>query len=962
MTLLRSRNRFCLALALFAVAASAAIAAAIPSAQAPHDLHDTSAASVASYALSQPMPIDPDVQIGTLPNGLRYYVRANARPAHRVELRLVVKAGSVLEDDDQQGLAHFVEHMEFEGTRHFPQQGLADFLSSLGLGIGPDANAETSYDDTQYILRIPTDRPDVLDRALLVLEDWAQGATFDQSGIDRERGIVLAEWRLHLDAIERTQDKVLRAQLAGSRYADRPPIGKPEIIEHAQREPLMRFYHDWYRPDLMAVIVVGDVDRDAVAAMITRHFSSLSAPAPERPRPTFDVPEHRGTRYAIVTDKEATTTTVQISDLRPARNQRSVGGYREIMRDQLFSDMLGARLDELARSANPPFVSAAAARELLPAPRTRDEALLQAIVSNDGVTKGVTALVTELQRLSRFGFTATELARAKQAMMLGYERAVTESPDRESASRADEYTRNFLQGEALPTIWQELAFHRRFLPGITLAEVNKLTSDWFPANNRLIVVAAPDTAGVVLPDERQLAAAVSAASANRLTAYVDTAAGQTLMQSTPAAGSIIKTTEHPEAGITEWTLSNGATVVLKPTTLREDQILFQAFAPGGTSLANDAEFVPARAAGEVVAAGGVGRFSGVALDKILSSKAITVVPYINEQEEGMRGGSTPQDLETMFQLLYLRFTQPRADATAFAAVVSQARALLANQMASPEVVFNQAIAAALSGNSPRRQPETPATVDQWDLAKSLAFYKARFADASNFTFVFAGSFTSDAIRPLVETYLASLPATRAHETWRDLGITLPPGIVEKTVEKGIAPKSEVAIVFSGPFEYDDPHVLALRTITRVLESRLFDTIRQELGGTYNITADPGIEKFPRPQYVVRIDWTCDPAQTDALVRRVFDEIASVKANPPSATQMALIHENLLREFERNSQNNGYFLNEIARRYKNGDTANLAAIVNVPDRIKMLTAADVYEAAKTYLDTDRYVKVILTPER
>src|SRR5215469_3620755 len=313
MTQLRFRTLFCLAVALLAVTAVTSAA------QVPSEVHDTSAASVASYALSQQMPVDPEVLVGTLPDGRRYYVRANGKPAHRAELRLVIKAGSVLEDDDQQGLAHFVEHMEFEGTRHFPRRGLVNFLSSLGLGIGPDANAATSYDDTQYILRIPTDRPNVLDRALLVLEDWAQGATFDQSGIDRERGIVLAEWRLHLDAEERTQDKVLRAQLAGSRYADRPPIGKPEIIEHAQRDQLMRFYHDWYRPDLMAVIVVGDVDRDAVVKMITEHFSSLSAPSPERPRPSFDVPEHRGTRYAIVTDKEATTTGVQIGDLRPAR-------------------------------------------------------------------------------------------------------------------------------------------------------------------------------------------------------------------------------------------------------------------------------------------------------------------------------------------------------------------------------------------------------------------------------------------------------------------------------------------------------------------------------------------------------------------------------------------------------------------------------------------------------------------
>ncbi len=956
MTPLRFRNRFSLALALIVAAALAAAG------QAPSSSHDTSAASVASYGLSQSMPVDPEVLVGTLPNGLRYYVRANDKPERRAELRLVVKAGSVLEDDDQQGLAHFVEHMQFEGTRHFPKQGLIEFLSSLGLGLGPDANAETGYDDTQYTLRIPTDRPGVLDRALLVLEDWAQGATFDQSGIDRERNIVLEEWRLHLSADERTQDKVIDVQLAGSRYADRAPIGKPDIIEHARRDQLVRFYHDWYRPDLMAVIVVGDVDRDATAAMITKHFSSLTSPSPKRTRPTFDVPEHRGTRYAIVTDKESTVTTVQVSELRPARNQGSVGGYREIIKDQLFSDMLSARLDELGQSANPPFVKAAADRELLPAPRTRDEALLQAIVANDGVSRGLTALVTELQRLSKFGFTATEFARAKQRMMLDYERSVTESPDRESMSRADEYTRNFLEGEALPTIWQELAFHRRFLPRITLAEINKLAEDWFPTDNRLIVVAAPDAAGIVLPDERQLAAAVRTASASRLTAYVDTAAGQTLMESKPAAGTIVKTTEHPEAGITEWKLSNGATVVLKPTTLRENQILFQAFAPGGTSLASDADFIPARAADVVVPAGGVGRFNGVTLDKILSSNAISVVPYISELEQGMRGDSTPQDLETMFQLLYLRFTQPRADSTAFAAVASQVRALLANQMASPDVVFNQTIIAALSGNKPRLRPLTPATVDQWDLDKSLAFYKSRFADASNFTFVFVGSFTPNAIRPFIETYLASLPSTRAHETWRDLGIELPTGIVEKTVEKGIAPKSEVALVFSGPFEYDDSHRIALQTITELLESRLFDAIRQELGGTYSITVDPATKKFPHPQYSVRIDWTCDPARTDALVRRVFDEIANIKRRPLSSSQMQAIHEYQVRDFETKIRDNEYFLSEIARRYEIGDTANLAAITTAPDRSRMLTASELYEAAQTYFNTDRYVKVILKPER
>src|SRR3954462_12734683 len=585
-------------------------------AQAPAG-RETSAASVASYALTQQMPVDPEVVVGTLPNGLRYYVRPNAKPARRAELRLVVKAGSVLEDDDQLGLAHFVEHMEFEGTKHFPKQSLTQFLGSLGLSIGADANAATSYDDTQYTLRVPTDVPGALDRALLVLEDWAQGATFDQEGIERERGIVLSEWRMNLGAGERTSDKILRAQLEGSRYPDRRPIGRPESIEKANRDTLLRFYKDWYRPDLMAVIVAGDVDKDRVVTMIKDHFSGLVMPMAARPRPQIDVPEQPGTRYAIVTDKEATGTSVLFSDLRPARNQGSVGGYRAIMVDQLFADMLNARLDELSQRENAPFIRAAADRSLFAMPRTKDLAVLQALVSNNGVTQGLDALVTELQRVAKFGFTDTELARSKQEMMANYERTVTESPDRESESRADEYTRNFLQNEALPTIWQELAFHRRFIPEVTLGEVNELAREWFPEGNRLVVVSAPEAAGVVLPTQAQLAAIVQPASAKRLEPYVDAATGQSLMDAPPPRGTIVKTTARPD-GITEWTLSNGATVVLKPTTLKADQILFRAVAPGGTSLANDADFVAARVADDVIPASGVGKFSAVALDKLLT--------------------------------------------------------------------------------------------------------------------------------------------------------------------------------------------------------------------------------------------------------------------------------------------------------------------------------------------------------
>jgi zinc protease len=922
---------------------------------------ETSAASVASYQPSQLMPVDPEVATGTLPNGLRYYVRPNGRPARQVEMRLVVKAGSVLEDPDQLGLAHFVEHMEFEGTEHFPRGGINAFLASLGLGIGPDANAATSFDDTQYTLRIPSGSPQIVDRALLVLEDWAHGATFDQEAIDRQRGIVLSEWRLRLGAAERTQDKIRKVQLEGSRYTDRSPIGDPAVIEKATRDQLVRFYRDWYRPDLMAVIVVGDVDRDATVAMIKSHFSALAAPAPARERPDFDVPERPGTRYSVIADREATATVVAISNLRPARPQDTVGGYRQIMLDQLFGDMFDARLDELDQRDNPPFLRAGAGRRLFDTPRTKDEVLLQALVPNDGVTRGLDALITEIQRVTRYGFTATELTRAKDAMMRSYERSVTESPDRESSSRADEYTRNFLQHEALPTIWQELAFHRRFMPDITLAEINALAAQWFPAQNRLVIVTGPEAAGVTLPDAAQLDATVRTASTRPAEPYVDEAAAQALMPTPPARGAIVKETPRPEAGIVEWTLSNGATVVLKPTRLREDQILFRAFAPGGTSLASDADFIPARTADDIIPAGGVGSLSDGALGRLLSGRAVVVAPFIGQTEQGMNGGATPQDLEPFFQLLHLRFTQPRADTAAFNALSAQARALLANRAASPEVAFRQQIIETLTRNSPRRAPETQESLARWDLAKSLAFYKARFADASRFTFVFVGSFTPEMLRPFVETYVASLPATHGRETWRDEGIAPPRGVVERTVQKGIAPKSQVGIVFSGPMMYDDAHRLALRAMVMVLQGRLFDTIRQELGGTYSITAEQGTQKVPRPEYTVSIEWACDPARTAALVERVFAEIQFVKDTMLTPDQVRRLRTALQRDFEQDSQNNGYLLNQIVRRYEDGDIAGVAAAVDPSDQIAALTAEAVQQAARTYLDTANYVKVTLMPE-
>jgi zinc protease len=912
-----------------------------------------------STALTQQMPVDPQITMGKFANGLRYYIRANKKPEKRAELRLVIKAGSVLEDEDQLGLAHFVEHMAFNGTKHFPKHELISFIESLGMRFGAHLNAYTSFDETVYMLQIPSDKPETMDRAMLILEDWAQNVSFDPVEIEKERGVVMEEWRLGRGASARMNDKLFPLLLKGSRYADRLPIGKPEIIQGAKSDRVKKFYADWYRPDLMAVVAVGDFDKTAIEKMITAHFGSIPAVPAARPRPTYDVPDHPGTVYAIATDKEMTATGIGLINLLPLREQGSVGVYRQQIVDRLFSSLLSARFAELTQKADAPFIFAGAGRGIFLG-RAKEAASLSALVKEDGIERGLDALLAEAERVTRFGFTATELDRQKQDVLRNYERMATEKDNVESASRADEYIRNFLEKETLPSLDDEYALHQRFLPQITLDEINKLAMEWFPDRNRLVVVTAPEKSGVVVPDEPKLAAVIKAASTKELKPYLDTVGAGALLDSNPAAGTIAKTAVKDAIGITEWDLSNGVKVVLKPTTFKEDEIVFQAFSPGGTSLASDKDYIPASTAAQVITAGGVGKFNAIDLQKVLAGKVASAGPYIGELEEGMTGASSRKDLETMFQLIYLRFMQPRADATVFGAQSAQMKALLANQTAVPEFAFFEMLNTTRYQNHLRRRLWTPATIDEWNLDKSLAFYKDRFADASDFTFVFVGSFDLATIKPLVERYLGALPSIHRKETWKDVGVRMPTGIIEKKVEKGIEPKSQVAIVFGGPFEYDQTHSVAIRAMAEVLQKKLLESIREELGSTYSITARAAYQRDPRPEYSVTIQFGCDPQRTDDLIKRVFQEIEQLKTNGPTEKQVNDQKEALGRDFETNSKQNYYLLNQIAFRYQLGEDP--AGLWNTPELYKKLDAATIQQAARKYLNTNAFLKVTLFPEK
>ena len=915
--------------------------------------------SAQSTPLTQPMPVDPQITMGKFANGLRYYIRANKKPEKRAELRLVVKAGSILEDDDQQGLAHLVEHMAFNGTQHFPKQDLVSFIESLGMRFGADLNAYTSFDETVYMLTVPTDKPETMDRALLILEDWAHNVSFDQAEIDKERGVVMEEWRIRRGAGARMLDKTFPIIFKGSRYADRLPIGKPEIIQGGKPDRLKKFYTDWYRPDLMAVVAVGDFDKAAIEKLVTAHFASIPGSTAPRTRPTYGVPDHAGTVYAITSDKEQTTTSVELDAILPRRQEGSVGAYRQKTVDRLFSGMLSARFSELTQKPDAPFIAAFVGRGGF-LDRTKDQATLTALVKEDGIERGLDALLGEAERVARFGFTATELDRLKQSVLRNYERNAAEKENRESGSRADEYIRNFLQNETLPSADDEYSLHKRFLSEITLDEINKLAREWFPDRNRLVVVRATEKSGLAIPDEAKLAAVIKAASVKELNPYVDTLGAATLLDSIPTPGAIAKATTKEAIGITEWELSNGVKVVLKPTTFKADEILFRATSPGGTSLASDKDYIPSSSATQVITAGGLGKFNAIDLRKLLTGKVASANPFISELEEGLSGTSSRKDLETMFQLIYLRFTQPRADATAFGVAAAQSKSMLANQSAVPEFAFFNALTTTRYQNHLRRRFSTAATVDEWNLDKSLAFYKDRFADASDFRFVFVGSFDLATIKPLAERYLGSLPSINRKEAWKDVGVRTATGVVEKKVEKGIEPKSLNAIVFSGPFEYDQIHRVAIRAMAEALQTRLLEKIREDLGGTYSITASSSYQRYPIPEYSITIQFGCDPARAADLVKRVFEEIEQLKTNGPTEKQVSDEREALQRDFETNSKQNGFLLNQLSLRYQYGEDPS--GLWNIVDYYKKIDGAMIQQSAKSYLNTNNYVKVTLLPEK
>ncbi|EAY26633.1 M16 family metallopeptidase [Microscilla marina] len=909
--------------------------------------------------LDKKIPFDAQVRTGKLKNGLKYYIRKNAKPEKRVELRLAVNAGSMQENDNQQGLAHFVEHMAFNGTKNFKKNELVSYLQSAGVKFGAHLNAYTSFDETVYMLRLPTDKQEVMDKGFQILEDWAHNVSFDNKEIDKERGVVIEEWRLGRGAGQRMRDQYFPVLLNDSRYAKRLPIGKKKILENFKYNTLKQFYKDWYRPDLMAVVVVGDIDLDAMEKKIKQHFSRLKPVKNVREKKLYPVPPHQKTFVSINTDKEAPFSQVQIIYKKPLKKVKNLTDYRQQIINRFHSGMLNQRLRELTEKADPPFINAGFYYGSFI--RSIDAYSGSVLANGDDILGGLRVALTESKRVRKHGFTKGEFERYKKTILNSYKRAYNERKKTDSKSFAREYVAHFLQKEPTPGVKFEYEFVKKVLPTITLAEVNALSKKWITKDNRVIIINAPEKKGVIVPTEAQVRTVLKEVAFNAVKPYKDKAVGTKLMDKMPTAGKVTNTKTYPKSGTTELTLSNGIVVTLKPTDFKDDQVLFNGYSLGGYSLAAAKNHVSAIYASQIIVASGVSKFKAADLRKMMAGKSVSVKPYIREVTHGVSGATTPQDLETALQMTHLYFTQPRKDETAFKSMKNQYKSMMQNLMANPNFYFQDQLTKIKNQNHPRAAGFFPTKeeLEKIDLDQTMAFYKRIFSNGQNFKFVFVGNFKVDKIKPLLEKYIGSLPTTQQKATFKDLGIRPPKGKVTKKLYKGKDPKSQVHLSFMGAAKYSTKDASLIKALAEALSIKLIEKLREEKGGVYGAGAYSYMQKKPYDNYAIVVSFPCAPNNVDDLVTATMGEIKKIQKSGISSKDLKKVQAQQIRSMETNMKNNRYWLNTLRSAYVN--EKDREKITEYEQSIQALNSKDMQKAAQKYFDMKNYIKVVLYPE-
>jgi zinc protease len=909
------------------------------------------------------LPTDPNVIIGKLANGLTYYIRKNSEPRNRAVLYLVCKAGSVLETDAQQGLAHFTEHMAFNGTRDFPKNQLIDYLEKSGVRFGADLNASTTFDETVYELPIPTDTTAVFEKGFDILANWAGYVTFDPAELDRERGVVLEEERLRgKNAQERLQHQILPVLLNNSRYALRLPIGKEDIIKTANVATIKSFYHDWYRPDLQAVIAVGDFDPKNVQKLIELNFSGFKNPVPEKPRTVYNDPPALGTSYVVATDKEFPYTLAEIVVKHPENKVRTTADYMRSLRISLFNAMLNARLGEVQQRANPPFIYGQASYGAFIG---HQDAFTSIAVAKSGadLQTAVKAVAAEIDRAKKFGFTTTELERAKQNILIQFENAYKEKDKTASSDYVQEYVQNFLNGQAIPGIDYEYNFYVNNLGKITLEEMNAMAGDFISDQNRVVIVEAPDKEKANLPDEKTMLDWINSAG-NGLTPYVDNVSTEPLIArgDIPRGSVVVSAKKDDSIGVVTFKLSNGVKIIMKPTDFKNDQIIISGYGFGGTSLASDADFPSANLAAGIIGASGIADIDEIKLDKMLSGKNVSISPYISNITEGIAGNCSPQDLETALQLIYLYFTKPRKDPAIWQSNITQTKAFLQNRGLDPTNVYRDTVSAVLNNHNFRKMIVTTDQLDAASLDKAYNFYKDRFSNANGFVFTLVGNFNINDITQLLQTYLGGLPSTDSaqKETYKNLNIVPPPGQITKIVTKGIDDKASVQLVFSGPYDYNEQNNLELDALEAILQIKLTERLRQQDSGVYSPGVSSDYVKLPNGRYSFNVFFGCAPANVDKLIADALDEINKLKQNGALQTDIEKFSSENIRSTEVELRQNYFWAGYLAGGEQNQEPPH--RILDHVKELDKITVQSTKDAANKYLSGDNLIKFELLPEK
>jgi len=916
------------------------------------------APAAATAALAETLPLEPTIRSGRLPNGLRYFVRQNARPAKRVSLRLAVDVGSVQEADDQRGLAHFLEHMAFNGSTHFKPGELVAFLESIGARFGPHVNASTSFDETIYMLDVPTDRDGYVDKALLALRDFAGGASLTTEEIEKERGVVLEEWRGRLGASSRITDQQLPVLFAGSRYAERLPIGLPETLKSFPPERVRDFYRTWYRADRMAVVVAGDVPVDEAERLVRARFADL--PTPSGPAPTVDlaVPVHADTKATMVVDHEAQGWNVTAAFKHAPEPEGSVGAYRRSLIRSLGLQILNARLAEVARDPKAPFLAASAGWSSIGRRLSIFE--LSAEVAAGGITPGLEAVVREARRIDQFGVAAPELDRARKSLLAGYERAYNERNTAESPTLANELVRHFLQGEPAPGIAYEFELARRFVPAVTPEEVSTLLQELIRDDNRVLLGVAPATPGTTAPTESTLRTAFAAALAAPVTAWTDALAGRALVTDPPARGRVTGRREIAAIGTTVLTLSNGMEVWLKPTDFKADQVVFTAYAYGGASLVGEADYPDAALLPALVEMGGLGGLTPIDLEKVTAGRIASASIDMDSYTHGVSGSATPKDLETALQLAHLTFTAPGLTAEGLDLLKRRFTAMLANQQQSPRYVFSEKVRELTTSGHYSARGLTPAIVDSLDLEVMRRIHRERFGNAADFTFFLAGAFSEAEVVPMVEQWLASLPSTGPRRTeYRDMALTFPATIQRAEVAKGKEPASQTVMAFFADTGLNELEMHRARAAATLVSMRLRDLLREQLGGTYGVNVSYA-NTIPQSGYgTISVSFGSAPDRVDGLQKAVLAEVTRLRDAGPTAEDVQKVQEMERRELETSTRQNPYWVGSLQTVHMLGWDA--ASIARRGERTESLSVKVLHDTIAKYFPLERYVVVTLRPE-